>query len=186
MSQEERLRQASRDPDRGCCGSRLGQLPPNPGARCSHRDAAGLGGAVSAAAAVRSLACSLAGESEALPAPEPRGRHAQRPPPASAPPASREQPRRARAPTAGVVMAAAPSLTAALRGPGAERTGGRAGRLRASRRAAGAGRGARAPTLTPAAPRRGHARAQVTNLTVSPLGRAVTSKLRRKAKLPQS
>lgn len=83
----------------------------------------------------RSLARSLAGQGEALPAPEPCGRHAQRPPPASAPPASREQPRRARAPTAGVVMAAAPSLTAALRGAGAERAGG----PRASRRARGAG-----------------------------------------------
>lgn len=112
-----------------------------------------------------SLARSLAGQGEALPAPEPCGRHAQRPPPASAPPASREQPRRARAPTAGVVMAAAPSLTAALRGAGAERAGG----PRASRRAAGAGRGARAPTLTPAAPRCGRARARARSLTISPL-----------------
>lgn len=64
-----------------------------------------------------------------------RGRHAQRPPPASAPPSSREQPRRARAPTAGVVMAAAPSLTATFSGAGASGradcelipTGGRAG-----------------------------------------------------------
>lgn len=152
MSQEERLRRASRDPDWGCCGSRLGQLPPNPGARCSHRDAAGLGGAVSAAAAVRSLACSLAGESEALPAPEPRGRHAQRPPPASAPPASGEQPRRAWAPTAGVVMAAAPAMTAALRGARAERASWRADG-RTAHIPAGGGQGARAPTLTPAAPR---------------------------------
>ena len=60
---------------------------------------------------------------------------AQRPPPASALPASREQTRRARAPTAGVVMAAAPSLTAALRGARAEQ----AGWPRASRRALGAG-----------------------------------------------
>ena len=63
-------------------------------------------------------------DNDIMPAPEPCGRQAQRPPPASAPPASREQPRRARAPTAGVVMAAAPSLTAALRGAGAEQAGG--------------------------------------------------------------
>lgn len=67
----------------------------------------------------------LAGEEgKTQPAPEPRGRRAQRPPPASAPPSSREQPRRARAPTAGVVMAAALSLTATFSGAGAARAGG--------------------------------------------------------------
>lgn len=91
---------------------------------------------------------SFAGEGEVQSAPEPRGRHAQQPPPASAQPSSREQPRRARAPTAGVVMAAAPSLTATfLPCP-----------LRASWRTErssllAVARHRRAPTLTSAAPR---------------------------------